>query len=192
MFPSHDPYTSEKAYLNSLDPKLLLNPEYKQKALKTFKGESLRAQAVILGGGGLGYALWTMLASLGDEEEQKKFKQDSMDRWTRNIRIPLNWLPETAQDTLGIKKDTGDTMLQLHWGFGNMGWPAMGVQIASFVDSKYGGPNNPRVPTDFEFSDLFSNITNIAMDNFLPLPVSRSKMTDDFVFYFLDSIAPRS
>ena len=183
-------YTSEKAYLNSLDPKLLLNPEYKQKALKTFKGESLRAWAVILGGGGLGYALWTVLASLGDEEEQKKFKQDSMDRWTRNIRIPLNWLPETAQDTLGIKKDTGDTMLQLHWGFGNMGWPAMGVQLASFVDSKYGGPNNPRVPTDFDIYDLFSNMNNIAMDNFLPLPVSRSKLTDDPVFYFLDSIAP--
>ena len=183
-------YTSEKAYLNSLDPKLLLNPEYKQKALKTFKGESLRAWAVILGGGGLGYALWTVLASLGDEEEQKKFKQDSMDRWTRNIRIPLNWLPETAQDTLGIKKDTGDTMLQLHWGFGNMGWPAMGVQIASFVDSKYGGPNNPRVPTDFDIYDLFSNMNNIAMDNFLPLPISRSKLTDNPMFYFLDSIAP--
>ena len=183
-------FNSENAYLNSLDPKLLLNPEYKQKALETFKGERLRAYAVIFGGGGLGYALWTVLASLGDEEEQKKFKQDSMDRWTRNIRIPLNWLPETAQDTLGIKKDTGDTMLQLHWGFGNMGWPAMGVQIASFVDSKYGGPNNPRVPTDFDIYDLFSNINNIAMDNFLPLPVSRSKLTDDPVFYFLDSIAP--
>ena len=52
--------------------------EYKQKALKTFKGESLRAWAVILGGGGLGYALWTVLASLGDEEEQKKMDQEKI------------------------------------------------------------------------------------------------------------------
>ena len=81
-------------------------------------------------------------------------------------------------------------MLQLHWGFGNMGWPAMGVQIASFVDGKFGTEDNPRLPTDFEFNDLFSNLTNIAMDNFLPLPVSRSKILDDPLFYFLDSSLP--
>ena len=184
-------YTSEKTYLNTLNPKLLLNPEYKQKALETFRGERLRAQAVILGGAGLGALLWTALSNLGDEEDQKKFKQDSMERWTRNIRIPLTFLPEAAQNTLGIKKETGeDTMLQLHWGFGNMGWPAMGVQIASFVDGKFGTEDNPRLPTDFEFNDLFSNLTNIAMDNFLPLPVSRSKILDDPLFYFLDSSLP--
>ena len=61
-----------------------------------------------------------------------------MERWVRNIRIPLTWLPEKAKQTLGIKKDTGDNMIQMHWGFGNMGWPAIGVQIASFVDNKFG------------------------------------------------------
>ena len=184
-------FTSEQTYLNTHDPQLLQSPEYKKNAIETFKGERIRAQAVVIGGGGLGYALWTILASLGDEEDQKKYKQDNMERWVRNIRIPLSSIPEGAKDLLGIKKDgSGDTMIQMHWGFGNMGWPAIGVQLASFVDGKMSGPNNPRVPTDFEFNDLFSNLTNIAMDNFLPIPISRSKLTDDPVFYFLDSVIP--
>jgi hypothetical protein len=183
-------FTSDNTYLATQDPKLLQNPEYKAQALETFQGERKRALAVVIGGGGLGYALWTILASLGDEDEQKKFKQDDMERWVRNIRIPLTWLPEKAKQTLGIKKDTGDNMIQMHWGFGNMGWPAIGVQIASFVDNKFGTENNSRLPTDFEFKDLFSNLTNIAMDNFLPLPVSRSKLTDNPVFFFLDSVIP--
>jgi hypothetical protein len=184
-------FTSEQTYLNTHDPQLLQSPEYKKNAIETFKRERIRAQAVVIGGGGLGYALWTILASLGDEEDQKKYKQDNMERWVRNIRIPLSSIPEGAKDLLGIKKEgSGDTMIQMHWGFGNMGWPAIGVQLASFVDGKMSGPNNPRVPTDFEFNDLFSNLTNIAMDNFLPIPISRSKLTDDPVFYFLDSVIP--
>jgi len=184
-------FTSEQTYLNTHDPQLLQSPEYKKNAIETFKGERIRAQAVVIGGGGLGYALWTILASLGDEEDQKKYKQDNMERWVRNIRIPLSSIPEGAKDLLGIKKEgSGDTMIQMHWGFGNMGWPAIGVQLASFVDGKMSGPNNPRVPTDFEFNDLFSNLTNIAMDNFLPIPISRSKLTDSPVFYFLDSVIP--
>jgi len=184
-------FTSEQTYLNTHDPQLLQSPEYKKNAIETFKGERIRAQAVVIGGGGLGYALWTILASLGDEEDQKKYKQDNMERWVRNIRIPLSSIPEGAKDLLGIKKEgSGDTMIQMHWGFGNMGWPAIGVQLASFVDGKMSGPNNPRVPTDFEFNELFSNLTNIAMDNFLPIPISRSKLTDDPVFYFLDSVIP--
>jgi hypothetical protein len=183
-------FTSDSAYLATQDPKLLQNPEYKAQALETFQGERRRALSVVLGSGGLGYALWFMLASVGDEDEQKKFKQDDMERWVRNIRIPLTWLPEEVKQSLGIKKDTGDNMIQMHWGFGNMGWPAIGVQIASFVDGKFGTENNPRLPTDFEFQDLFSNLTNIAMDNFLPLPVSRSKLTKDPLFFFMDSVVP--
>ena len=184
-------FTSEQRYLDTQDQKLLQSPEYKKNALETFKSERLRAQAVVIGGGGLGYGLWTLLGALGDEEEQKKYKQDNMERWVRNIRIPLSWMPKEAKDMLGIKKEgSGDDMIQMHWGFGNMGWPAMGVQIASFVDGKFGTKNNPRLPSDFEFKDLFSNMTNIAMDNFLPLPISRSKLTDNPYFYFLDSIIP--
>ena len=184
-------FTSEQRYLDTQDQKLLQSPEYKKNALKTFKSERLRARAVVIGGGGLGYGLWTLLGALGDEEEQKKYKQDNMERWVRNIRIPLSWMPKEAKDMLGIEKEgSGDDMIQMHWGFGNMGWPAMGVQIASFVDGKFGTENNPRLPSDFEFRDLFSNMTNIAMDNFLPLPISRSKLTDDPLFYFLDSVIP--
>jgi len=183
-------FQSETEFLNSQNPDFINNSEVKEKLLAKFKQEKISALGVVFGGLGLGALLWSALASTGDDDDDNRNRNrtDDMERWIRNVRLPLDWMPIEVKDKLGI--DRNKNIINMHWGFGNMGWPAMGVQITAFVDTHFNSNNTDTFPSDFKFMSLFSNLTAIAMDNFLPLPISRSKLTDDPVFFFVDSIAP--
>jgi hypothetical protein len=98
---------------------------------------------------------------------------DNMDQWTRYLRIHM-------PKELSIKPE-GD-VYQIPWGFGLGAIAASGAQITSVFAGKQ------------SFTDAMRNIwTQIALDSFVPVPVSRMKLSaDNLPAFALDSIMPSS
>ena len=135
------------------------------KAIKAKRQEkkSARAMAGTLAGVGVGIYLMAMMMSGDDDQGRNKVASDDMARWTRYARFHI---PGT------------DIILQLPWGFGMGTFAAAGAQVASI----FAGRNS--------VADALSNIATTALDSYLPLPVSKINMVDNFPAWALDSVAP--
>ena len=135
------------------------------KAIKKKRQEkkSARAMAGTLAGVGVGIYLMAMMMSGDDDQGRNKVASDDMARWTRYARFHI---PGT------------DIILQLPWGFGMGTFAAAGAQVASI----FAGRNS--------VADALSNIATTALDSYLPLPVSKINMVDNFPAWALDSVAP--
>jgi predicted phage tail protein len=147
------------------------NPE----ALKTYKANYAARQAnaritisASIGAGMLAYAMAQMLAD-DDELGRNKVEADNMQQWTRFARFHL---PESLT---GVK----DYVIQIPWGFGLGAFAAAGAQIAGGVAGKG------------SMGDALWNIaTQISLDSFIPIPVSRMDASIDPLPFFLDSVMP--
>jgi len=135
------------------------------KAIKKKRQEkkSARAMAGTLAGVGVGIYLMAMMMSGDDDQGRNKVASDDMARWTRYARFHI---PGT------------DIILQMPWGFGMGTFAAAGAQVASI----FAGRNS--------VADALSNIATTALDSYLPLPVSKINMVDNFPAWALDSVAP--
>ena len=130
-----------------------------------------RAQATMVTGLGFGMAMFYMAAALSEGEgEENKTLGDDLSRWTRYARFDIS----------GITGNKND-VIQLPWGFGIGGIPAIGAQIAGLISSRENPPIN-----------IIGNIVNIALDSFAPLPISRMDPTENAPMWFFDSIVPSS
>jgi hypothetical protein len=123
---------------------------------------------------GMGFVLYEMARSLGgmggdDDEQKNSVASDSKELWTRNVRIPLDWL-----DLPSLK----DKYFQFPWGFGMGAFGAAGAQFAAFRNS------------DQSFSETVGNLAAIASDSFLPLPIARYNPTDAPLVWLFDSSLP--
>lgn len=132
---------------------------------KQFDEQQAQARATIMALTAAGAAIWAMAAMMSgdDDDGRNKVLTDDMARWTRFARFDLG----------------GDQVLQIPWGFGLGAFPAIGAQVASMFNSYSSSP-----------MEFVGNFTNIFLDSFLPLPVSRMNPTDNFTAWFMDSITP--
>jgi len=136
-----------------------------KKAIKQKRQEkkSARAMAATLTGLGVGMYMMAMMMSGDDDQGRNKVASDDMARWTRYARFHI---PGT------------DMIIQIPWGFGMGTFASAGAQIASI----FAGRNST--------ADALSNIATTALDSYLPLPVSKISMVDNFPAWALDTVAP--
>ena len=128
-------------------------------------------QGMIMGGLGFGMAMYylsAMLAPGDDDEGENKILNDDLARWTRYARFDLSALT-------GNKKD----VIQIPWGFGLGGIPAIGAQMAGLISSNENTP-----------ASIFGNVIGITLDSFLPLPISRMDPTEHPMTFIMDSVFP--
>jgi hypothetical protein len=98
-----------------------------------------------------------------DDQGRNRIATDDMSRWTRYGRF---FIP-------GIERP-----FQLPWGFGPGAFAAAGAQIAALTTGRV------------SIVDAFQNIGVIGMDSFLPLPISRIGLIDNFPAWAMDSVTP--
>ena len=124
---------------------------------------------------GVGFLAYNVARSLAvavkdvldeDEEAKNPVAEDSKELWTRNLRIPLEWL-----DIPALK----DKYLQIPWGFGIGSFGAMGAQVAALG---YG---------DQSKLEFLGNTATIVTDSYLPLPVARYNPFDENFFTWASS-----
>jgi hypothetical protein len=130
-----------------------------------WKKQSRTASAVVLSLLGAGATVYLMAAGLADDDDEGRNKiiNDDLSRWTRFARFDIG----------------EDKVVQIPWGFGLGGFMAAGAQIAGAMSSKTN-----------DLKDVFSNVVNIGLDSFIPLPVSRINMVDNPSAFVLDSVTP--
>ena len=144
-------------------------------ALKTYKENYAARQtnaritlAASMGGGMIVYAMAQMLAD-DDELGRNKVEADNMQQWTRFARFHL------PKSLTGEK----DYVIQIPWGFGLGAFAAAGAQLAGGVAGK-GSMGDA----------LWNTATQISLDSFIPIPVSRMDASVDPLPFFLDSVMP--
>jgi hypothetical protein len=156
---------------NSLPANILTDEAALNKARAAYELQQKYARQMVGVLIGSGMALFAMSAMMApdDELDRNKTMTDNMQQWTRYARfhIPDSW---------GLGKDIA---FQIPWGFGLGAFAAAGAQIASAIS---GGQS---------VSDAMANIvTSIALDSFLPIPISKMSAKDDTLEFILDSVAP--
>ena len=160
--------------IDALDITIKGNPERLAAFKKNYMEERAAAQKLMMTGFGLGVTVYFLSAMMsGDMEDDGEDKtiNDDLSRWTRFARFDASSLP-------GFKK--GD-VVQIPWGFGLGGIPAIGAQIAGLAANE----NSPR--------SIMANMLEITLDSFAPIPVSRMDPTEGLregATWFLDSISP--
>lgn len=144
-------------------------------ALKTYKENYAARQrnaritlAASMGGGMIVYAMAQMLAD-DDELGRNKVEADNMQQWTRFARFHL------PKSLTGEK----DYVIQIPWGFGLGAFAAAGAQLAGGLAGK-GSMGDA----------LWNTATQISLDSFIPIPVSRMDASVDPLPFFLDSVMP--
>ncbi len=130
-----------------------------------WKKQSKTATAVVLSLLGAGATAYLMAVGLSDDDDEGRNKiiNDDLSRWTRFMRFDFG----------------DDKVIQIPWGFGLGGFMAAGAQVAGAMSSSTNS-----------LADVFSNIVNIGLDSFIPLPVSRINMVDNPSAFVLDSLTP--
>ena len=126
------------------------------------KKQAKHIMAAMVGAGMLYYFMAFIMAG-EDDEGRNKVAIDNMAQWTRYARLPI---PGT------------DTYIQIPWGFGLGAFAAFGAQVAGASIGKTG------------WGEMIANSIPIAMDSFIPIPVSRISPLDNPMAFVVDSIFP--
>jgi hypothetical protein len=96
-----------------------------------------------------------------------------MKQWNRYLRFHI---PNEISEKLGMGKNV---VYQMPWGFGLGAFAAAGAQLAA-AEAGRG-----------TLSEALKNIfTDIALDSFVPLPISKMDATENPVNFVIDSITP--
>jgi len=158
--------------LRSTDDAILdLPPEVRkdEKAVAEFRKshekqrKAATAMTLSLAGFGVGMYLLSMALSDDDEMGRNRTKTDDINRWSRYARFHIPGM---------------DNPIQIPWGFGLGAFAASGAQIAAVATGQA------------SIKEGFSNTLSVMMDSFLPLPVSRINMFDNFPAWLMDSALP--
>jgi len=141
----------------------------RQDAYADFEKQHRSKQMTALGAASFavatGAALYHMAAAAAgeDSEGRNRVSKDDMSRWTRDLRLPV----------LGEHD-----FFNVPWGYGVSGLMSLGAQFAAM--QSVGMP----------MKKLLGNVTQIATDSYLPIPVSKMDPTKDPGLFTLDSIMP--
>jgi hypothetical protein len=143
------------------DPKAV---EAYRKEHQAKKKQAKHIMAVMAGSGALIYTMALVMAG-EDDEGRNKVATDNMQQWTRYARLPIPGTDPTI-------------FIQIPWGFGLGAFAAAGAQVAGAALGKTG------------WGDMVANIVPIAMDSFIPIPVSRISPIDNPMAFVVDSVFP--
>jgi hypothetical protein len=124
---------------------------------------------------GLGMMMYYMSAMMSPEDElgRNSVHSDNMKQWSRYARFHI---PNEISEKFGMGKDV---VFQMPWGFGLGAFAAAGAQIAA-AEAGRG-----------TIQEALKNIfTDIALDSFVPLPISKMDATDNPINFVIDSISP--
>jgi len=132
---------------------------------KSHEKQRKAAQAMTMSLAGFGVAMYLLSMALSDDDDmgRNRTKTDDINRWTRYARFHIP----------GI-----ETPIQIPWGFGLGSFAAAGAQVAAMGNGQA------------SLKEGFSNVLSVMMDSFLPLPVSRINMFDNFPAWLMDSTLP--
>ena len=147
-----------------------LPPGTSKEALDTFRKNFAERQrnarymaTALMGLGALAYTMSHMMAG-DDDLGRNKVENDDPSQWTRFARF---FIPGT------------DNPIQMPWGFGLGSFAAAGAQLAM------AGTGHQ------SFGNAMGNIaTQISLDSFVPIPVSRMPIQDNPALWMLDSLTP--
>lgn len=172
--------TTIENILEELPEEIKNDPQARAAYAKRYEELKRNGQGAIAFYAGAGFMFYMMALSLGsavkelyddDENPKNPVQDDSKELWTRNIRIPLDWL-----DLPAFK----DKYFQIPWGFGMGAFGAIGAQVAAVVTN---GQNK---------IDFAGNVATIGVDSFLPLPFARYNPFDSPFNWFMSSVLPTS
>ena len=124
---------------------------------------------------GLGAAIYAMAATMAPEDElgRNSVHSDNMMQWNRYARFHI---PNEIAESLGMGKNV---VFQIPWGFGLGAFAAAGGQLMGAAMGRG------------TIQDAMQNIfTDIALDSFVPLPVSKMDVTENPINFIIDSISP--
>jgi len=159
------PYSLERAIKN-LPKSISENPEALADFKKNYAQKSTNSRymfTTLMSAGALFYVMSYMMAD-DDEMGRNKTLVDDMNKWTRFARFHVPGF---------------DKPFQMPWGFGWGAFAAAGAQLAAVGFGRQ------------SFGDaMFAIGTNIALDSFIPIPVSRMDVRDNPALWALDSAMP--
>lgn len=140
-------------------------PEQIDKAVNEIKQEAKTAAQMAAMLLGMGMTVFMMASLMGGDDDagRNKVMTDDPARWTRYVRIHI---PGT------------DTILQIPWGFGLGAFAAAGAQLAFMISGNQ------------SVGQTYSNIFDIGMDSFLPLPISRIPFNEKPIQKIFDTLLP--
>ena len=153
------------------------DPEAVAKYTKTYLQQARNARITMAFFASFGSMMAYMAMSLGgsgddDEEPVNLVAEDSKELWTRNIRLPLNWL-----DLPALK----DKFVQIPWGFGMGAFAAAGAQTAFFANNGM---------TKMSVKEYAGNMISIGIDSYIPLPFARFNPFDAPLNWVIGSALP--
>lgn len=148
------------------------NEQAREKFREEYTTRKRNATIMTMGLIGLGMATYTLsrLSSPEDDDGRNEVDTDNIDLWTRFLRIPI------SKELTGLEKNT---VFQIPWGFGLGAFAAMGAQFAAVLHG------------NTSLLHAIGNITTqISLDSFVPLPVSRMDATETPIAWLVDSVTP--
>jgi hypothetical protein len=155
-----------EAAVAELPPAVRDNPKALAEFKKDYASKKKSAQQMMTALMAMGMFAYLMSYMMSEEDDmgRNKAATDDMGQWNRFWRIHIP----------GI-----DTPFQMPWGFGLGSFMAAGSQMmAAFMGKQ-------------SFGSALTNVgTQIALDSFVPIPVSRMSATENPGMWFIDSITP--
>lgn len=158
-------FRSTDAAILDLPPEVRKDEKAVAEFRKSHEKQRKAAQAMMLSLAGFGVGMYLLSMALSDDDEmgRNRAKTDDINRWARYARFHIPGM---------------DNPIQIPWGFGLGAFAASGAQIAAIATGQA------------SIKEGFSNTLSVMMDSFLPLPVSRINMFDNFPAWLMDSALP--
>lgn len=166
-----------KKIIQELPEEIRQDPEAVANYEASYIQQARNAQMTIAFFGAIGAMTASMALSLGgsgdDEDEPTNLvAADNKELWTRNMRLPLDWL--------GIPS-LKDKFAQIPWGFGMGAFAAAGAQTAFYYKNAV---------TNMSAKEYAGNIASIALDSYVPLPFARFNPLDNPFIWAVNSLMP--
>lgn len=161
--------------MKTLPPAILQDPKALAEFKKNYSKRRKTASVTAAGLFGVGIATYLLSALTADDDElgRNATLNDNMDQWERYARFHI---PKAWTEAAGISEPI---IFQMPWGFGLGAFASAGAQIAAVGSGTQSA------------TDAMANIfLNVALDSYLPLPVSRMNPTEYPMGFFIDSIMP--
>jgi hypothetical protein len=153
------------AAIADLPPEVRKDKKAVEEFRKSHEKQRKNAQAMTMALAGVGAAMYLMSMAMSDDDDlgRNRTSTDDINRWSRYARFFIPGM---------------DSPIQIPWGYGLGSFAAAGAQVMGMATG--------HAP----IKDGLSNIVSIGLDSFLPLPISRINMLDNFPAFLMDSALP--
>lgn len=168
-------YDKNGNVIGSLPAHIRNNPAALEEFKKNYAAQQTNAR--IMSGAllSLGMLVYTMSFMSADDDElgRNATATDNMQQWTRYARFHI---PRSVTQYMGLKDPV---TFQMPWGFGLGAFASAGAQFAAITSGHQ------------SIKDGFANVFgSIALDSFVPLPISKMSPVEDPLAWLVDSITP--